>query len=92
MNVLTREEQRKAEMSRGAKQIKIDMAEGFINKLLVEMVMKSTGEFTCNLIPTSDNVRIWEVEVKRDDELIHTENFWDFPSDELRAKIMLLRG
>jgi|GEM_PF-5310822 len=85
----TREEQRRAEMNRGANIVRRDMAQGLIDRLGNELDQKSS--FT--LIWADPNPRNWEVLVAiRDTGVTHQESFWVFPSDELRAKILLVTG
>lgn len=84
---LTRREQ---EMARGRKQLKINMARG-----LIEEVQKSIDagyKFEFTLLPHTEDLRQWGVRVDFKNGQAHAENWWEFPTDELRTKIMLFGG
>lgn len=85
-----REERRQAEMNRGAKQVKTDMAQGLVDKLAIELDPKR--KFSFHMVAYGDDARKWGVRVDFNNGQAHSENFWDFPTDELRAKIMLFGG
>lgn len=76
-----REARRQAEMTRGYIQVKIE-------KLMGEMDPKR--RFTFQLISNGTDIRSWQVVITLRDEISLTESFFDFPTNELKTKMMLL--
>jgi hypothetical protein len=80
--------QKQQEKGLGSKLVRFSMAEGIVSQLASEIgvvsVLIESGE---------DDARKWKVETKIPEiDKVYTENFWDFPSNEIKATIMLLRG
>lgn len=82
-----REAQREAEKQMGAKRTKMTMAEGLVDQIAKELDRR--GKFEFHLISEGFDIRQWGVRVDFGNGMAHSENFFDFPTDELRTKIML---
>lgn len=87
---LRRKEQRKAEMERGAKQTKINMAQALITE--IRKSIDPDYKFSFELLHVGPDPKLWAVRVNFRNGQAHVESWWEFPSDELKAKIMLFGG
>lgn len=75
------------EMDAGRRQVHVSMATGVIEQMDKELGVKS------KLIYAGIDPREWMVETTLPKgDITHVESFWDFPTNELKAKIMLLGG
>ncbi len=82
-----RREQRAQEMARGRKTTTIHMAEGIMDQLASEFRINRTW-FKVDFI--ADDARNWTITLAVPDAEPITENFFVFPSPEVRATIALL--
>ena len=78
-----------AEKERGQIAVKLTMANGVVNKLMSEM--DPSRNVNGHITPNTMDIRKWVVCVDLKEGGIHEENFFDFPTDELRTKMMLLK-
>lgn len=81
-------ERTRAEMARGALVTKRNMAEGLVEQIASEL--DPHRRFTFYLISESPDPRNWGVKVNFNNGASHAEDFSNFPTDELKAKIMLM--
>lgn len=72
----------------GARMVKINMASGLIDQLQRELDPRHKFSFV--LISEGFDPREWGVRVDFNNGTAHAENFFVFPSDELKTKIMLM--
>lgn len=87
---LRRKEQRKAETERGAKQTKINMAQALITE--TQKYIDADYKFSFELLHVGPDPKLWAVRVNFGNGQAHVENWWEFPTDEVKAKIMLFGG
>lgn len=83
-----RQRRQKQELEGGRQRVLRDMAQGMIDRLGPELSMKNSYQ----LISVDPDPRKWTITIYFSEGVSHTENFWDFPSDELRAMNMMMRN
>lgn len=67
-----------------------NMTEGLLEFLMAEI--DPLDKFSYVIVKEGDDFRTWEISVSKDGIEFHKEPFAVFPSEELKAKIMLLGG
>jgi hypothetical protein len=82
-----RRERRAQEMARGRKTTTMHMAEGILDQLASEFRINRTW-FTVDF--SDDDARNWTITLAVPDTEPITENFFVFPSPEVRAAIALM--
>jgi hypothetical protein len=91
MNLSDKERRRKEEMDAGRNRTIRNMAEAIIEQSLSEMLPSQRMRANFTLVTPGYDPRSWEVEfrVTPDADPI-VDNFFDFPSDNMKATIALL--
>ena len=79
---------RKAEIQMGRRRTTITMMEGVIEELCRDY---GINKGTINLDTAHEDIRQWEVVVGLAEDVFHRESLWEFPSDELRTMLMLVK-
>jgi hypothetical protein len=80
-------EKRQAEMTEGRRRTTIAMMEGLVEQLCGDYGMKKES---VHLDSSHPDIRHWTVQVElAPGGVVHTESFWEFPSEELKAMLML---
>lgn len=78
----------KAEMKAGHMAVMKNMAQG-----IIDQIDKELGIHSMLVTGNDTDPRTWNVATQLPGiHIIHTESFWDFPTSELKAKVLLLRG
>jgi hypothetical protein len=82
-----KKEKRAAEMKEGRRRTTINMMEGLVEQLCSDYGIKIEA---VQLDSSHPDIRHWTVQVElAPGGVTHTESFWDFPSQELQAMLML---
>lgn len=77
-----------AEVKLGSMRARYNMAESFVHVLLLEL--DRTGRYHGKVVDEAADPRDLVVAIFNGDAEIHRESFFVFPSDELKAKILLI--
>lgn len=80
---------RKAEIREGRRRTTITMMEGLIEELCADYGLKKE---TVHLDSSHPDIRAWQVVIElAPGGVTHVESFWEFPSDELKTILMLVK-
>lgn len=78
------------EMSEGGKRIRISIAQSYVSVMMAEL--DRTLQIGGTVTSPSNHPKDLLVTVRKDGIDLHSEPFWEFPSDELKAKIALVKN
>ena len=82
------EAKRKAEIQMGRRRTTITMMEGVIDELCGDY---GINKGAVSLDTVDLDIRKWDVVIFLAEDVAHRESLWEFPSDELRTMLMLVK-
>lgn len=83
-----RRERTRQEQMAGRNATYTNMITGLLEQLQSELDPGYAYRF--DILKVGGDWRQWKISASRDGQVFHTEPFWDFPSDELKAKLLLI--